>query len=582
MDVGAMTRMLHETIACERDIDAELEGLLAQRGALEAKLSGLERSTEVLELVRLDADQMLNNVRSTCQLAELVSGRVRELDLAQYRVNETVTRIEAIVDRTNCIVGAKSALENEDYESAAKCVETFLALEREFHDTEAVVGQPEAGQEQRRQLLESKAKLEGIIRSRFAAAAEAEDSPQVERFARLFAPLGLQEEGLRLLVAYLRRTVGLRARKQMDILLEAMDSSLRAGYAGLGPGSTFNGADSFSTGGPGAGGAGGSAGAPDFVDALTCLFREVALSVEGNEELLGSIQGEDAVVFAIRELQEECDSRAATIVRKYIDYKRLPKAVKDAAAATKAAAAAAGNVLAPVSVSVLDGSGGGHPGLNLREVEVCLEDMLLLSRRTEEYSAFMQGKLQAAENAGATLSPRALGAFKNGMFVRAIGELMGFYVDLEEYFMAENVAKAVRIDEVQPEAFTTSMVDDCFYILQNCARRAVSTGSMQPVLAIISAVGGVLNNEYRDALQRRLKEPNLATRLLAGATGGVGAAVGVGSQPGGGQKVGSDVAAALNNVDVSSEYTLKLRQEIEDLCNEVTTSLFFPVRERPL
>jgi hypothetical protein len=47
-DVGAMTRLLHETIAQEREIDKELEVLLGQRQELERKLSSLHKSAEVI------------------------------------------------------------------------------------------------------------------------------------------------------------------------------------------------------------------------------------------------------------------------------------------------------------------------------------------------------------------------------------------------------------------------------------------------------------------------------------------------------------------------------------------------------
>jgi hypothetical protein len=88
----------------------------------------------------------------------------------------------------------------------------------------------------------------------------------------------------------------------------------------------------------------------------------------------------------------------------------------------------------------------------------------------------MMTKIREAEAGGAQLSPGALDVFKTGAFTRAVQEVLGYYMSLEEYFMAENVGKAVRIDEFVEDALTTSMVDDVFYILQNCARRAIATG----------------------------------------------------------------------------------------------------------
>jgi hypothetical protein len=53
-----------------------------------------------------------------------------------------------------------------------------------------------------------------------------------------------------------------------------------------------------------------------------------------------------------------------------------------------------------------------------------------------------------------------------------------------------------------------------------------------------------------------MREPNLGARLFLG---GVGV-----------QKTGTEIATALNNMDVSSEYVLKLKHEIEEQCAEVS------------
>ena len=82
-----------------------------------------------LQRVKADSNYMLSNVRSTCDLADQVSGKVWELDLAQSRVNNTLLRIDAIVDRGNCVNGVKKALDLEDFKSAAKYINKFLQID---------------------------------------------------------------------------------------------------------------------------------------------------------------------------------------------------------------------------------------------------------------------------------------------------------------------------------------------------------------------------------------------------------------------------------------------------------------------
>jgi hypothetical protein len=69
----------------------------------------------------------------------------------------------------------------------------------------------------------------------------------------------------------------------------------------------------------------------------------------------------------------------------------------------------------------------------------------------------------------------------------------------------------------------------------------------------LSGVSSLLSNEYHEAL--------LGAKLFF-------CGVGV-------QKTGTDFAAALNNMDVSSEYVLKLKHEIEEQCAEVGGIFFF-------
>ena len=68
---------------------------------------------QTLELVRSDCEQLLSSVQGTAQIASHISGKVRTLDLAQTRVQDTLSNIKAIIDRTNCINGVQAAMESE-------------------------------------------------------------------------------------------------------------------------------------------------------------------------------------------------------------------------------------------------------------------------------------------------------------------------------------------------------------------------------------------------------------------------------------------------------------------------------------
>ncbi|XP_050237946.1 conserved oligomeric Golgi complex subunit 4 [Mercurialis annua] len=504
-DVGAMTRLLHECIAYQRALDLNLDNLLAQRADLDKNLTQLQKSAEVLDIVKSDSDHMLNNVRSTCDLADHVSAKVRELDLAQSRVNVALSRIDAIVERGNCIDGVKNALESEDYEAAANYVQTFLQIDAKYKDS---------GSDQRQQLLDSKKHLEGIVRRRLSAAVDQRDHQTILRFIRLFPPLGLEEEGLQVYVGYLKKVISMRSRLEFEQLVELMDQINNNNVNHI------------------------SNSRVNFVMCLTNLFKDIVLAIEENDGILRSLCGEDAIVYAICELQEECDSRGSLILKKYMEYRKLAMLSSEINAQSK-------NLL----------NVGAPEGPDPREVELYLEEILSLMQLGEDYTEFMVSKIKGLTSVDPELVPRATKSFRSGSFSKVVQEIIGFYVILERFFMVENIKKAIAINEPVPDSLTTSMIDDVFFVLQSCSRRALSTSNISSVIAVLSGASAVLSNDFFVALQEKMRELNPGAKLFV-------AGVGV-------QRSGTEIATALNNIDVSSEYVLKLKHEIEEQCAEV-------------
>ncbi|CAA6663171.1 unnamed protein product [Spirodela intermedia] len=492
-DVGAMTRLLHECIAYQRSLDLNLEALHAQRSDHDRQLISLDRSSHhLLSSVRSDADHLLSSVRSTSDLADRVSSKVRELDLAQSHVQATLSRIDAVVERGHCLDGARRALDVEDYESAADFVRTFLQIDARYRDP---------GSDQREQMMEIKRQLESIVRRRLSVAIDQREKPSILRF----------DEGLQVYVAYLRKEIALRSRLDFERLVELSEQQQQRRPHQVNP------------------------PAPEevnFVDCLMHLFKDIVEAIEekdldDKDKVLSSLCGDDGIVYAICELQEECDSRGTQILKKYMEYRKLPRLASEINSYSK-------NLL---SVAATEGP-------DPREVEKHLEEILTLTQLGEDYMEFMVSKIRGLGSADQELGPG-----------RMVQELTGFYVILEEFFMVENIRKAIRIDEQVPDSLTTSLVDDVFYVLQSCCQRAISTANINSVFAILSCAMNLLSNEYQEALQQKIREPNLGAKLFLGGAGA--------------QKTGTDIATALNNIDVSAEYVLKLRHEIEEQCAEV-------------
>jgi hypothetical protein len=111
--------------------------------------------------------------------------------------------------------------------------------------------------------------------------------------------------------------------------------------------------------------------------------------------------------------------------------------------------------------------------------------------------------------------------------------------------------------QVTPDAPTASMADDVFYILQKCATRTLSIGSVQCVCAGLNHVNNLLGEQFSAALARRLrggasKALSVIEKLAA-----------VSSHPPLSRPPGLEFLVAVNTADVSAEYVVKLRRELE-------------------
>jgi conserved oligomeric Golgi complex subunit 4 len=418
-DVGTLNRLLHECIAFQRSLDLSLESLLSRRPDLDRQLTSLLRSSPpLLDLAISEASNLLTSAESSASLASSLSSHVRHLDLAQSQVDSTLSRVLASLDRSRALESARRALASDspDLESAAQAVYSFLQIDLKY---------PSEEDELRRDMFNLKRRLESLIRRNLTTAIDSRDHLSVLRLIRLFPLLSLSKEGLQTFVSYLKKVVSVRARLDFEHLCELADSSDK----------------------------------PDFVGCLTALFKDIVLAIEQNDGVLRELSGEEGVAFAVCELQEECDLRGTQIMKKYTDYRKLIRLAADINSYSK------NNLL---SVTTVMATAVQQSGPDPREIETYLEEILALTQLGEDYAEFMVSKIRGLS--GSDTGSKGIKAVKFGNFSKMVQDLTGFYVIFEEFFMVENVRKAVRIDEIVPDALATSMVDDVFFVLQSCCR----------------------------------------------------------------------------------------------------------------
>lgn len=522
-----INRLLNETAAKERAIDEELEELFTHRSQLERSVSSLNASTsQVLDRVEDDAEQLAGSVHNTSEVSERVSKKIRELDTAQSRIHDTLSRIRVVVDRTQAIDGVKQAMASEDYESAAQFVKDFLDLDLQPAMMQDQVEGTQAEQ-QHKVLLESKQQLERIVASKLQQASSSHNQADVVRFTRLYAPLGLKDKGMDMFTEYLQQGIRTAAEESHTALVE---------NAGKGT---------------------------DFVSALTEIFRGIAEALEPNERFVTEVFGTDAFPDFAARLHAECDTHGSRLLQRFMQVRRLPQLMRATLAAS-----------APRRLAKDGAAPDAAVGVDPRQVEESLGEVLLLCQRSEEYSQYLLGMLcrqppLASPTAAAAGRPAAavkpLGssvrenAFRSGPFCTAVRELVSCYTHLEEYCLEHNVAKAQKIDEWTAEVLTTSVVDDTFFILQKCGARALATGNLQCVCAILGQLNSMLAAHLRAGLEHKWKAAalKLVQSLPPASSSQDPSAVTSASME------AAEAAAVLNNASMSAVYVGKLLPELE-------------------
>ncbi|KAF5919509.1 hypothetical protein HPG69_000108 [Diceros bicornis minor] len=187
----------------EKVVERELDALLEQQNTIESKMVTLHRMGPNLQLIEGDAKQLAGMITFTCNLAENVSSKVRQLDLAKNRLYQAIQRADDILDLKFCMDGVQTALRNEDYEQAAAHIHRYLCLDKSVIELSRQGKEGSMIDANLKLLQEAEQRLKAIVTEKFAIATKEGDLPQVERFFKIFPLLGLHEEGLSKFSEYL-------------------------------------------------------------------------------------------------------------------------------------------------------------------------------------------------------------------------------------------------------------------------------------------------------------------------------------------------------------------------------------------
>ncbi|KAK2920236.1 conserved oligomeric Golgi complex subunit 4 isoform X1 [Channa argus] len=534
--ISAMTeledleRVYQHLCAEKKEVEAELDRLVGQEGAIHTKMLALQRMGPNLQLIGGDASQLSGMITFTCSLAENVSHKVKQLDLAKTRLYNVIQRTDDILDLKFCTDGVQTALRNEDYEQAAAHIHRYLSLDQSVIELSRQGEESSTVDASLVMLQEAEEKLKVIVSEKLDEAVAAVDLAQVERFFKIFPLLGLHQQGLARFGQYLCSQL---ASKAEENLLLAIGGDLGEKRALL-----------------------------IFADTLTLLLEGIARVIETHQPIVETYYGPGHLYTLITHLQQECDKQAQKIVDKFIQQRGYH------------------NKFQVVQSSMMKSMPGER--IEPRELDPVLTEVTLMNARAELYLRFLRRRIIADFEVGDAQSitqehqQNVEKLLKHCLLSRTMQELIGYYIPMEEYYMRESVNKAVAMDAFEKGQLTSSMVDDCFYIVKKCISRALSSSSIDCLCAMINHANSVLESDFREVLYNKLRQGFPAT-TLQDIQRGVSSAVSLmqsSLQQGKFNTLGIESTenakaaflVTLNNVEVCSENISTLKRNLENDC----------------
>ncbi|XP_040577754.1 conserved oligomeric Golgi complex subunit 4 [Lepeophtheirus salmonis] len=443
----------------EEEIENELIQLLGRESGLELQLHSLASGFLQDRTYASKAVELSQVLSKAGKLAEEVSSKVKRLDMAKSRVSQCQNRVSDLMDLRLCSEGVLTTLKNEDYEQAAAHIHRFLSMDEGILKltAEDITSDNTLNLEKSiKTLKEAHVKVKEIIIDKFEDSITSGDLPAIERFFKLFPLVKMKEEGLSRFTKYLRSKIKEASEKNRTTAKKEAEMS-----------STI------------------------YAEALTLLFEGIARTLEVHQPLIETYYGDGKLREVIHALQKECDDQSEKILFDFKESRHLPNVAWRIKEANK-----------------LNGK-GLEKKIQPKDIEHILSELTLIQSRAEMYFKFLRKRvtMDVVESPNKEEEIRQFGEFlKKSRLCRLLQDLLSDYILLEQFFMAENIHKAMaQEEELNSDQLTSLMLDDIFYILKKTVERALSSQNVDGFCAVLNNACTLIDTDLCTMLQTQLK-----------------------------------------------------------------------------
>jgi hypothetical protein len=541
----------------------------------ELHLQNIDEIRHQITVAEQRAHHLATNINKVYDNADSVSSKVRQSHLIMDRVREVIEAIEGNIGMKSCLQGVEEAIKDEDYEKAAQLVSRVFDLSERQK-----LKKREESELDSRTLQEADRKIKEIVKTKFVENIESKNENGVNRFAKLFVPLRMEQEGLEIYCKYLVN----EAKQEIASVVNDVEIEKISDLT------SYNDDDEDDLNNL-------NRDTKSFVDFL----REAVdighhYIVEYEDFIMSNFGGREKMTYYIQKLQSMLEEHVNYILTLFVTKRK----VKERSLQVQKKLRSPQNRQQPRT------SHHHHhhhhqemspEGPDPKDLDLVLEEMAHLCQAVQIYEQFIQNKIKSYDN--------STNYIVSNMSIKMQEIMSRMYLPLDEYFMRQSIGKAIQYnqsdseyyddhdnmmlgnnvhhystdeasnsnndsdndessdhesDESDEEADDTSkcssLIDDVFYILQKSMERAVSTHSVTIVCATLNNMNTVLTTgSFSDELHKSI------SKIRGDKRGEVYSVRDL-----------KLILKGLNNMETTSNYTIKLKLEFEKMMDPILKS----------
>lgn len=454
-----------------------------------------QQESKRLELARTELSTTLNNSSSLVDLlsnagslASKITARVRLLDAERSRVNETVEYVRQVRELRSSVQATASALEQQDWETAAKAIAKIRTLPTSGEFIDTVVPSTDVPDTPEVAVNKWIEQLTDLFSREFKKAADDKDVEKLTKFFSLFPSIGKDSVGLDCYSKFICNIVAAQSRL-------IITNQSQQGVIGFYPA------------------------------ALMKLLEIVSKMLNQHASVIAKHYGMSHMTGIIERVERETDSQAGLIGDTFYDQRRFARIIDEIQSykfpfLTNMTAMVMSNRNTPSPRGSSEIPRLSEDTISVIEIgDLCKELSSFLHNwslyckfiavKWNEYQGITQDELKLPK----PIIESAFSKKIQSKFIPPFETFATFYIrrSLEQAFQLEEfpdldlyirTAKAISPDS----APVSSAMEDFIMVLSTSLRQSIETGQPVSVKNIISNIRKILEVDYLRTLHKRLRE----------------------------------------------------------------------------